>query len=205
MNCIKINLSNKKLLNEEPISSHAGPTYTLGEIFSAIQLTLEDSNYQKALAKRGIKDLNLIQIDPWPGGGFVNKNIKKGNRALKAISFLKDSEKDNAYARPIQGLIAHVDLTEKKVVEIEDHGLVKVPEAHARYDKDGQETLRKNPKEIEISQPEGVSFTVDDNFRSKVIPYKTTSPKFICTRRTRSNITNDLVSLRLTFQEVAEP
>ena len=159
----EINLSNKKLLNEEPISSHAGPTYTLGEIFSAIQLTLEDSNYQKALAKRGIKDLNLIQIDPWPGGGFVNKNIKKGNRALKAISFLKDSEKDNAYARPIQGLIAHVDLTEKKVVEIEDHGLVKVPEAHARYDKDGQETLRKNPKEIEISQPEGVSFTVDDN------------------------------------------
>ena len=49
------------------------------------------------------------------------------------------------------------------------------------------------------------SFTVDDNFRSKVIPYKTTSPKFICTRRTRSNITNDLVSLRLTFQEVAVP
>ena len=42
----EINLSNKKLLNEEPISSHAGPTYTLGEIFSAIQLTLEDSNYQ---------------------------------------------------------------------------------------------------------------------------------------------------------------
>ena len=159
----EINLSNKNLLNEKTISNHAGPTYTLGEIFTAIQLTLEDSNYQKALAKRGIKDLNLIQIDPWPGGGFVNKNIKKGNRALKAISFLKDSEKDNAYARPIQGLIAHVDLTEKKVVEIEDHGLVKVPEAHARYDKDGQETLRKNPKEIEISQPEGVSFTVDDN------------------------------------------
>ena len=132
----------------------------------AIQLTIEDENYQKALKKRGIEDLGLIQIDPWPGGGFVNKNIKKGNRALKAISFLKDSEKDNAYAKPIQGLIAHVDLTEKKVVEIEDHGVVKIPQAHARYDKDGQESLRENPKEISITQPNGVGFSVEDNLIS---------------------------------------
>ena len=132
----------------------------------AIQLTMEDQDYQRALDKRGIKDLSLIQIDPWPGGGFVNKNIKKGNRALRAISFLKDSVKDNAYARPIQGLIAHVDLTEKKVVEIEDHGIVKIPEAHARYDKDGQESLRDNPKEISITQPEGVGFSVKDNLIS---------------------------------------
>ena len=125
-----------------------------------------DEHYQKALEKRGIKDLSLVQIDPWPGGGFVNKNIKNGNRALRAISFLKDSEEDNAYARPIQGLIAHVDLTEKRVVEIEDHGVVKVPEAHARYDKDGQETLRENPKEIAITQPEGVGFSVQDNLIS---------------------------------------
>ena len=86
--------------------------------------------------------------------------------ALRAISFLKDSVKDNAYARPIQGLIAHVDLTEKKVVEIEDHGVVKVPEASARYDKDGQKILRENPKEIAITQPEGVGFSVQDNLIS---------------------------------------
>ena len=162
----EINLSKKELLKEEKISNKAGPTYTLAEIFRAIELTMGDENYQKALEKRGIKDLSLIQIDPWPGGGFVNKNIKKGNRALKAISFLKDSEKDNAYARPIQGLIAHIDLTENKVVEVEDHGVVEVPKAHARYDKDGQESLRENPKEIAITQPEGVGFSVEDNLIS---------------------------------------
>ena len=48
---------------------------------------MENEDYQKALKKRGIEDLSLIQIDPWPGGGFVNKNIKNGNRALRAISF----------------------------------------------------------------------------------------------------------------------
>ena len=163
---VEINLSKKELLKEEKISNKAGPTYTLAEIFKAIELTMGDENYQKALKKRGIKDLSLIQIDPWPGGGFVNKNIKNGNRALRAISFLKDSEKDNAYARPIQGLIAHIDLTENKVVEVEDHGVVEVPKAHARYDKDGQESLRENPKEIAITQPEGVGFSVEDNLIS---------------------------------------
>ncbi len=158
-----ISLSKREVIKEEEISNNAGPTYTLAEIFRAIELTVEDADYQKALKKRGITDLSLIQIDPWPGGGFVNKNIKKGNRALRAISFLKDSEKDNAYARPIQGLIAHVDLTENQVVEIEDHGVVKVPQAHARYDKDGQDSLRENPKEIAITQPEGVGFSVEDN------------------------------------------
>ena len=161
-----ISLSKKEVLKEEEISNNAGPTYTLAEIFKAIELTMENEDYQKALKKRGIEDLSLIQIDPWPGGGFVNKNIKNGNRALRAISFLKDSEKDNAYARPIQGLIAHVDLTEKQVVEIEDHGVIKVPEAHARYDKDGQDSLRENPKEIVITQPEGVGFSVEDNLIS---------------------------------------
>tara|TARA_Y100000022_G_scaffold109911_1_gene94948 strand:- start:56 stop:1954 length:1899 start_codon:yes stop_codon:yes gene_type:complete len=162
----EINLSKKEFLKEEKISNNAGPTYTLAEIFKAIELTMGDKNYQKALEKRGIKDLSLIQIDPWPGGGFVNKNIKNGNRALKAISFLKDDEKDNAYARPIQGLIAHIDLTENRVVEVEDHGVVEVPKAHARYDKDGQDSLRENPKEIAITQPEGVGFTVEDNLIS---------------------------------------
>ena len=52
----EINLSKKELLKEEKISNKAGPTYTLAEIFKAIELTMGDENYQKALEKRGIKD-----------------------------------------------------------------------------------------------------------------------------------------------------
>mgnify|MGYP005695482525 CR=1 FL=1 len=130
---------------------------------TAIQLTLENKDYQEALKKRGITDLSLIQIDPWPGGGIVNKNIKKGHRALKTISFLKETPSDNAYARPIQGLISHVDLTDNCVVEIEDHGVIKMAEASARYDSDSQEVLRSQPKEISITQPKGVGFQVSNN------------------------------------------
>ena len=89
----------------------------------AIQLTLENDEYQAALEKRGITDLSLIQIDPWPGGGITHEKIKEGHRALKTISFLKESPEDNAYAKPISGLISHVDLTDKCIVEIEDQGI----------------------------------------------------------------------------------
>ena len=158
-----IDLSNEEVVSIISLSENAGPTYTMVEIMTAIQLTLENEEYQEALKKRGITDLNLIQMDPWPGGGIVNKNIKKGHRALKTISFLKESPDDNAYAKPISGLISHVDITDKCVVEIEDHGVVKMAEASARYDANSQETLRSQPKEISITQPQGAGFEVSNN------------------------------------------
>ena len=162
----KINLTQQKVEKFEQLTPSAQPTYNENEIFSAIMLVLENKDYIEALKKRDIKNLDLIQIDPWPGGGMVNKHIKPGHRALKAISFIKESPEDNAYARPITGLIAHVDLTEMKVVEIEDHGVTKIPDAGARYDQGSQEFLRTKPKEINITQPNGTGFEVEDNFIS---------------------------------------
>ena len=160
---VLIDLKREKVISSISLPEEAGPTYTMTEILTAIQLTLENEQYQEALKKRGITDLNLIQIDPWPGGGIVNKNIKRGHRALKTISFLKENPSDNAYAKPIQGLISHVDVTEKCVVEIEDHGVIKMAQASAGYDAESQENLRSQPKEISISQPEGVGFKVTNN------------------------------------------
>ena len=162
----KINLTQQKVEDHEHLTLSAQPTYNETEILSAIMLVLENKDYVDALKKRDIHDLNLVQIDPWPGGGLVNKHIKPGHRALKAISFLKENPDDNAYARPITGLIAHVDLTEMKVVEIEDQGITKIPKAGARYDEGSQEFLRTKPKEINITQPDGVGFEVKDNFIS---------------------------------------
>ena len=160
---VLVDLTREKVISFISLPEEAGPTYTMTEILTAIQLTLENEQYQEALKKRGITDLNLIQIDPWPGGGIVNKNIKKGHRALKTISFLKENPSDNAYAKPIQGLISHVDVTEKRVVEIEDHGVIKMAQASAGYDAESQENLRPQPKEISISQPQGVGFKIINN------------------------------------------
>jgi primary-amine oxidase len=145
------------------VSEEAQVPYSFPEIFTAQELTKTNKDYQDALSKRGITDMNLVQIDPWPAGGIVHESIKKGHRALKTISFLKESESDNGYAKPINGVISHVDLTLKKVTHVEDHGVVPLPKAHARYDADSQSELREHPKKIDITQPDGPGFEMEGN------------------------------------------
>ncbi|MFL2833830.1 MAG: primary-amine oxidase [Alphaproteobacteria bacterium] len=158
-----IDLKKEKVTGIERLSNDAQSTYNFAEVGLVTSLTKENKDYQDALKKRGITNLDLVQIDPWPGGGVVHESIKPGHRAMKTISFLKENETDNAYAKPIQGVISHVDLTLEEVTCVEDFGVVSVPKAHARYDADSQSELREHPKLIEVTQPEGAGFEVNDN------------------------------------------
>ena len=158
-----IDLKKEEVIGIERLTNDAQATYNLLEVGLATSLTKENKDYQDALEKRGITNLELVQIDPWPGGGVVHESIKPGHRAMKTISFLKENETDNAYAKPIQGIISHVDLTIKEVTCVEDFGVSPIPKAHARYDADSQSGLREQPKPVEITQPEGAGFEVKDN------------------------------------------
>lgn len=130
---------------------------------AAIKITKADPGWQAAMKARGITDLDLVQIDPWPTGGFVHERVPTGHRAHRAIAFIREDETDNGYARPIQGLIAHVDLTAGNVAHLEDHGIVPMPPESGRYDAASQSTFRDTIKPIEITQPEGTSFQVSEN------------------------------------------
>ena len=158
-----LDISNNKIISLDRVSNDAQVTYSMAEVFMAQELTKANKDYQEALEKRGITDLELIQIDPWPAGGIVHESIEPGHRAMKTISFLKENQTDNAYAKPINGIISHVDLTLKQVTFVEDHGVVKLPKAHGRYDADSQSELRDEPKKIDITQPEGPGFVIEGN------------------------------------------
>ena len=156
----------KKIAKVDRVPNEAQVSYSMAEIFAAQELTKADERYQEALKKRDITDLDLVQIDPWPAGGIVHESIEPGHRALKTISFLREDETDNAYAKPITGVISHIDLTLQKVTHVEDHGVVPMPKAHARYDADSQAELRNQPKKIDITQPDGPGFEVKGNLIS---------------------------------------
>ena len=158
-----LDVTNNKIISLDRVSNDAQVNYSMAEVFMAQELTKADKDYQEALEKRGITDLELIQIDPWPAGGIVHESIEPGHRAMKTISFLKENKSDNAYAKPINGIISHVDLTLKKVTCVEDHGVVELPKAHGRYDADSQSELRDKPKKIDITQPEGPGFIIEGN------------------------------------------
>ena len=161
-----IDVLGKEIISLDRVSEKAQTTYSMAEVFMALELTKADGRYQEALKKRGITDMGLVQIDPWPGGGIVHESIKPGHRALKTISFLRENETDNAYAKPINGVISHVDLTLKKVTHVDDYGAVEIPKAHGRYDADSQTELRQQPKKIDITQPDGPGFEIDGNLIS---------------------------------------
>ncbi len=49
------------------------------------------------------------------------------------------------------------------------------------------------------------SFDVSTAFRQNVLPDLSASPEFICTRRSRTLVTNGRVVMSITFEEVKEP
>jgi primary-amine oxidase len=139
------------------------PALLLTEALYAIVTTKEHPEYQAALARRGITDLEAVQIDPWPAGTF-GYECEKGRRIARCISFLRADATDNGYARPIEGVIVHFDLGNNKVIEVIDHGVVPLPVNRASFWVEDQPALRTDLKPISISQPDGPSFTVDGNF-----------------------------------------
>ena len=133
------------------------------DVVAAIHITKTDAGWQAAMRRRGIEDFDLVQIDPWPASGYAHPSIPPEHRAHRAIAFVREDKTDNGYARPVHGLIAHVDVTAGRVAHLEDHGVTPLPPESGRYDAASQARLRVPPKPLAIGQPEGVSFTVDGN------------------------------------------
>lgn len=143
------------------------PALLMGESFVAMLACRDHPDYLAALARRGITEPDLVQIDPWPAGVF-GYAVEEGRRIARCISFLRETEDDNGYARPIEGLIVHVDLGRGEVLEVIDHAPpdtepIPLPPLHGRYTPEHHEPLRADLRPIAITQPEGPSFTVEDN------------------------------------------
>jgi primary-amine oxidase len=148
------------------LAGTAQAPYGFADMGIAVQLTKQHQGWLDAVALRGVstaseEDLELIQIDPWPAGGFMHPQIPKGHRAVRCIAFVREDKTDNGYARPIHGLIAHVDLTARQVVAVEDNGVVPMPAASGRFDAASQPATRDDLKELSITQADGPSFSVD--------------------------------------------
>ena len=80
------------------------PALLFGESLNAILGVKAHPDWQAALRKRGIENFDLVQIDPWPAGSF-GIGHEDGRRISRCISYLRESQTDNGYARPIEGVI----------------------------------------------------------------------------------------------------
>src|SRR5215208_373250 len=140
----------------------ARPALLYGESFNAIVALHDHPEWKAALARRGITDLTRVQIDPWPAGNFGLPHEEE-RRISRCLAYYREIDTDNGYARPIEGLIAFVDNGRGEVLEVVDHGVVPLPSERGGYLRDDVGPMRDDLRPIEITQPEGPSFTVDGN------------------------------------------
>ncbi|TFD66782.1 primary-amine oxidase [Cryobacterium ruanii] len=137
-----------------------GELPVLEEEFGAVEeLLTTDARWLTALSVRGI-DVATVRVAPLSAGVFEYPN-EKGHRILRGLAFVQNFPEDSAWAHPIDGLVAYVDIVAKTVDQVLDFGAVPIPAEHGNYtDPTLTGPLRKTLKPISITQPEGVSFTV---------------------------------------------
>jgi primary-amine oxidase len=138
------------------------PPLQMEESIMVLAALHEHPDWNAALDRRGVVDRSLVQIDPWPAGTF-GLGHEEGRRITRCLAYLRDSKEDNGYARPLEGLIAFVDMGRGEVLEVLDTGVVPLPSEHGSYYPEHNGPLRTDLKPLEIVQPEGPSFEVDGN------------------------------------------
>src|SRR5580693_15528 len=127
------------------------PAVMLEEFLATEEAVRKDPRWQEAMRKRGITDFGMAMIDPWSVG--------------------YGGPEDHGYARPVEGLIVRFDLDRMEVVDIEDHGAIPLLPSSGNYTSEAirdpgnvphfPDGDRQDLKPVEITQPEGTSFTVD--------------------------------------------
>ncbi len=134
----------------------------LMEEFAAVdELVKNDERWQAAVRRRGITDFDLVQVDLWSVGDFPIGDIDPSRRLVRASSYVRYAPTDNGYARPLENVVAVVDLNANEVLEILDGEVVPIPPESGNYDAASVGRLRTDLKPLDIIQPEGPSFTID--------------------------------------------
>jgi primary-amine oxidase len=138
------------------------PPLQMEESILVLAALWDHPEWNAALDRRGITDRSMVQIDPWPAGTFGLAH-EQNRRITRCLAYLRTSPDDNGYARPLEGLLAFVDMGRGEVLEVVDLGVVPFPPESGSYYLEDNGPARTDLKPLEITQPDGPSFSVDGN------------------------------------------
>jgi primary-amine oxidase len=153
-------------LDQQSVASQitgAQPPIMPEEWFANAEQIKVDPGFRAAMARRGITDMSRVQVDPWPASNFGLDIDESGRRLARGVAYLLDGPGCNAYAHPVENLVAILDRDTGEVIELLDGEPVPVPASCGRYDAASVGDQRELAP-LRIVQPEGPGFTVDDGF-----------------------------------------
>ncbi|KAF4548504.1 Copper amine oxidase-like protein 1 [Elsinoe fawcettii] len=174
-----IDIEKKERVKHEVIGKEFHPSLTLSEFDVLVRVCKASPEFQKAIAEFKLPEGFEVVIEPWPYGGLEDTDETK--RYFQGLIFAQDNNNKNAdsnfYAYPLP-LIPVMDINLEKIIRIDrlatggkGDSLTGKTHSERVLDHCGPaeyvpELLpngtRKDLKQIDVTQPDGPSFTVKD-------------------------------------------
>ena len=131
------------------------PGVYLSEWTDAADAIRADARWRAAIRARNLQPRD-IYIDIWAPGASSVPSAPAGARLLRGLAFYRGAL-PNPYDRPIEGLVATVDMNSMQVVEVTDTGIKPVNTALTG----AARPARQGFKPLVVRQPDGPSFTIE--------------------------------------------
>ncbi|HEY0804681.1 MAG TPA: tyramine oxidase, partial [Pseudonocardiaceae bacterium] len=159
---LTVSLTEDRVTSTRPVDAvvEGQPPIMLEEFDTVEAIVKNDPDWRKAMANRGIDDVDLVVVCPLSAGN-LGRSTETGRRMLRCLSFVRNRPDDAPWAHPVDGLVAFVDLTEGRIIELIDDRVLAVPAEEGNYTPDVIGTMRDTLRPVEITQPDGPSFTVE--------------------------------------------
>jgi primary-amine oxidase len=158
---LTLSLDEARILTRQHFPS-ARPMIQL-EQFMAIEAVVKaDPRFIAACAKRGITDMDMICVDPWSAGNFGRED-EEGGHLSHTFVWVRLYADEAFYAHPLEGLNAVVDIKSGHVLRVDDYGGPTLAMREVNYDSKFVTETLPPLKPLNIVQPEGVSFTLNDH------------------------------------------
>jgi primary-amine oxidase len=152
-----VDLEERKILTWKQVPN-VQPAVLIEEYESADKIVRQDPRWKNAMAQRKI-DTADVQLDAW-AAGYMGAPELKGARLLRVLSYLR-SKATNAYARPIEGVVALVNMNTKKVIDLVDRPAPTPEPAADFFDAKIAMHAAAGLSPLETRQPMGPSFKLN--------------------------------------------
>jgi|tagenome__1003787_1003787.scaffolds.fasta_scaffold20915314_1 primary-amine oxidase len=154
-----LNLTNGKINSVKEVKDRQS-AILFEEFLGASEVVKKDPRWRAAMRKRGFTSSENIICAPLTVGPVIDQRYR-GLRLLKVPCFDKEGAVNNVYGRPIENLLAIVDVRKGIVLDVIDLGVVPVPTAVPSEAYDPATSTRRPTKPVQIVSPQGPNFALD--------------------------------------------
>ena len=160
-----VNLTSKSIVSWKSLEDVL-PILTLEDLDICEEVARGDPAVKKVCAEIGIHDMSTVYFDGWAVG--ADERFGFDRRLQQGLAYWRSSKFDNQYAHPLDFCVV-VDTEKKEVLRIDIRRVngerVPVPKTNHNFFPEfiSNAYKRDRLKPVSITQPEGVSFSLNGN------------------------------------------